>query len=294
MTAVPSSVTTLPTSGWQDVDPSVARALVDARLQLHHAAQLATAIGISYLPKQPDDSHTNLEWLPELGALASRIVPTATPFRLAVRPSPLALLLVDSTGDVVATCALHRRTIEDASQWLRATLPNVHADPNAFTLARHYSIPHHPLDDGAPFDTTDEAAFTELARWYGNAALVLTGFANATPSASEVRCWPHHFDIATLIEVEPSRVGRPARTIGAGLEPGDESYAEPYAYVNMYPSPPASRVNAPLAGGGIWHTQGWIGAVLPGSQLRNTAQRAQLEAFIASATQACRALVKEA
>src|SRR4051812_30076366 len=44
--------------------PETATRLSDARRQLHHAAQFATAAGISYLPARPDDSHTNLEWLP--------------------------------------------------------------------------------------------------------------------------------------------------------------------------------------------------------------------------------------
>ena len=57
-----------------NLDPA---GLVDARLQTHHAAQQVVALGISFLPAQPDDSHTNLEWLPG-HALAGRIIPAAT------------------------------------------------------------------------------------------------------------------------------------------------------------------------------------------------------------------------
>jgi hypothetical protein len=287
-----ATTTTTMTAQWQELDPTLAGDLVDARLQFHHAAQLATAIGISYLPKQADDSHTNLEWLAALGALASHVVPTSTPFRLAVRPSPLTLLLVDARNAAMRTCSLNGRTIEDACRWLRVMLPDVHADPKALTLDRHYTIPSHAVDDGAPFDTTHERAFQELSRWYGNAALVLSALVAATPQASEVRCWPHHFDIATLIEVEPANGSAQARTIGIGLEPGDNYYAEPYFYVNMYPSPLASRVAAPLAGAGVWHMREWVGAVLPGSRLQSAGQEAQVESFIHSAVRACTDLVK--
>ena len=281
------------TAHWQTVDPKCARGLIDARLQLHHAAQLATAIGISYLPKRADDSHTNLEWLPSLRALASRVVPLSSAFRVAVRPSPFALLLLDERNEAAASFSLHGRTIANAAQWLRDLLPTVGADPAALTLKRHYTIPSHPVAGGAAFDEISESAFEELARWYGNAALVLTRLASVTPKASEVRCWPHHFDIATLIEVEPARGTESARTVGVGLEPGDNYYAEPYVYVNMYPAPPASRATALLAGGGCWHTNEWLGAVLPSSRLRAADQRAQLESFIGSAVAACTELLMD-
>ena len=50
----------------------------------------------------------------------------------------------------------------------------------------------------------------------------LEGLVAVTPHASEVRCWPHHFDIATLIEVVGATGAEPAHTIGAGMGPGDQ------------------------------------------------------------------------
>jgi hypothetical protein len=48
------------------------------------------------------------------------------------------------------------------------------------------------------FDATRAEDFGELAHWFGNSAAVLTELRSRTGS-SEVRCWPHHFDIATLV-----------------------------------------------------------------------------------------------
>ena len=82
--------------------------------------------------------------------------------------------------------------------------------------------------------------------------------------ASPVRCWPHHFDIATLISLEG---GDPehARSIGVGLSPGDESYAEPYFYVSPWPYPESDRLDdiAPI---GRWHTAGFVAYVVIGSE----------------------------
>jgi hypothetical protein len=267
------------------IDPGLARTLTDARLQLHHAAQLATATGISYLPAEPDDSHTNLEWVESLRALAGHVIPAPQAFRAVVQPADLSLSIAGEDNQIVASTLLHGLTIDDAANWLRARITERGADGDRLTLKRHYEIPHHDVDDGATFDTKNAAAFAQLDAWYfvGNRALEYVR--SSTTEASEVRCWPHHFDIATLIDVGAGR------TIGVGLEPGDQFYDEPYFYVNMSPSPKPEAATASLGGGGTWHTQEWVGAVLPGSRLGEEPKE-QVHAFLDSAIVAARAIQK--
>src|SRR5262245_16970501 len=261
--------------------PERATALSDARLQFHHAVQLATAAGISYLPPKPDDSHTNLEWLSTDGRLASNRIPSRKPFRIAVRAADLELSLLDANDAVLGSMALNQRTIGDAAGWLRTQLSELGADPRLFTLARHYEIPHHAVDDGARFDTSDTDAFAQLAAWYDLAATILESMQDLSGHTSDVRCWPHHFDIAVLIDVEPGK------TIGVGMEPGDVYYDEPYFYVNTTPtltSPPSVA----LPSGGVWHTREWIGAVLRGSVLSTDSAAQEVRAFLVSAVAAVR------
>lgn len=47
-----------------------------------------------------------------------------------------------------------------------------------------------------------------MGRWFGNAHGVLTAVAGRNPDAPRVRCWPHHFDIATLIAACRSLLAR--------------------------------------------------------------------------------------
>jgi hypothetical protein len=266
-------------------DPARSTHLSDARRQAHHAAQLATAAGISFLPKRADDSHTNLEWLGGLGALASRRVPSPNGFRVAVRVATLELLVLDDAGAIAALLPLHGRTITDAEGWLRQRVAERGADSARFTLARHYEIPHHAVDDGAAFDTSDRASFAELSAWFDLAERDLERV-RAENAGSEVRCWPHHFDIATLIDAGSGK------TVGVGLEPGDQYYDEPYFYVNANPKPAFTSAPPPLDGGGFWHTHEWFGAVLPGSRIQSTESgAAQVAAFLRSAIAACRTLV---
>jgi hypothetical protein len=110
-----------------------------------------------------------------------------------------------------------------------------------------------------------------------------------------VRCWPHHFDIATLIEFAPPQGGDSGRSIGVGLSPGDSSYPEPYFYVTPWPYP-----NDPplpdLAARGEWHTEGWLGAVLTAPSViaagSAEAQAQCVDEFVESALKACRELVR--
>lgn len=257
--------------------------LTDARLQCHHAAQVIVSLGISLLPHRDDDSHTNLGWDPELGALISHPVPGTEPFRGGLAVAELELLVAGEGA--LRRFPLAGKTLADAWQWLLAEVRRAGGDVKRMTNAKHYTIPSHPVAVGAPF-LRQPAAFAELAGYYALADRVLRGLTAKHPGASEVRCWPHHFDVATLLTLPPG--GPKPRTVGAGLSPGDDSYAEPYFYVTPNPYPPIDRLGK-LASG-RWHTVGWTGAVLTGGDiLSQTDSPERLVAeFADAALDACR------
>ena len=272
---------------WQPVRPEEAAKLTDSRLQLQHAAQFGAAAGISFLPHLADDSHTNLEWVPALGGLFSRVIPARTPFRIGVRPVKLAVLMITDENRPIAEYRLHGRTIIETRDWIRSQIKLLGADGSHYTLTRDYEIPRHDVTYGEAFDASDSSHFEELAKWFANSAALLASVTRSSLVASELRCWPRDFDIATVIEIAPGR------TIGVGLEAGDDYYDEPYFYVSMRPQPVASRIRSrPLWGAGTWHTLEWVGAVLPGSRLgAASSQERQIREFLDSALSACRTLL---
>jgi hypothetical protein len=204
---------------WQVLNGSGVGGLVEARLQLHHAAQVIVSAPMSYLPARADDSHTNLEWLPGLGALATHAIDQPSGLRFAVRPADLSLIVLRA-GAVAAVLTLAARTTVEAAAWLAAELRRAGFDPTRLTMQKHYEIPAHPVASGAPFDPP-AAALAELARWYHDTWLVADGVSVAEPGASPARCWPHHFDLATLITLAATGDGV-TRTIGVGGSPGDD------------------------------------------------------------------------
>jgi hypothetical protein len=276
-----------PATPWRPVRPDRARSLNDARLQLHHALQFGTALGIGYLDARPDDSHTNHGWDRAMEAHVSRSVSGPRgDVAIAIRPRDLTALVL-LNGNVLVSIPLDGLTISAATERITAALATAGLDPTRYTLRRHFEIPPHHVGEGGSFDPSDSAAFGQLTAWYANAAFALTRLAADNPGAAEVRTWPHHFDIATLVAAGPGKSN------GVGLSPGDDYYDEPYFYVNVYPAPSEDRLVATLDGGGGWHTRDWVGAVLPGSRLSTdvTAQSQQVRDFLDSALSAGRSLL---
>jgi hypothetical protein len=278
-------------AGWCVLGAVDPKSLVDSRLQLHHAAQIIVSAAISYLPRKDDDSHTNLEWLPDLRALATNMLQAQSRYRLAVRPEDLTLLSL-SGGRARSEFPLDGRRLGDALRWMSAELAIDQLAPERLTTKKHYEIPPHPVAAGAPYRIGPRKDFVELSHAYHDAWLATSAVRSRTPGASDPRCWPHHFDLATLITL-PSAKGGTTPTIGFGMSPGDDSYAEPYFYVTPSPQPPADGLGAlPV---GHWNTKQWVGAVLTETELAASAKDAdQLErvnAYVDTAIVECRRVV---
>ncbi|HEV7508959.1 MAG TPA: hypothetical protein VGS07_29050 [Thermoanaerobaculia bacterium] len=281
-------------SDWETLGAVDLRSLTEARLQLHWAAQAAAAVGKQLVPHQPDYGEQSFQWQTGPRAFAQGLVPGERPFRAAVRPSPAALLLLDENSAVLDELLLEGKTLDEAYEWMRAEVEGLLGRPLEKPLERpDGDFPAHPVLHGAVFSTS-EPGFAELGRYFANADRVLRALADRNPGASPVRGWPHHFDLATLIMLEPGSDPEKARSIGAGLSPGDGGIAEPYFYVLPWPAPPM-HVLPQLAGGGRWQTAGWVGAVLEASSFTNAAtngsQACRVEDFLESAVAGSRQLL---
>jgi hypothetical protein len=284
------------TTSWETLGTVDPRRMVDARVQLHWAAQAACGPGKQLLPHQPDYSEQSFEWRSGARCLAHGLVDGVRRFRFALRLSPPAIVLLDADDRFAAEQPLDGMTLEDLYAFLEVEIPRLTGKPLAEPLQRPgEGLPEHPVGAGARFSIVDDAAFGEVARWFGNGHLLLSGVAQRNADASPVRCWPHHFDLATLIMLDPGVPGESARTIGVGMSPGDAGRAEPYFYVTPWPYPRGRELPG-LAGGGVWHTEGWTGAVLETAALLRAGGAAEQAAaamdFMDSAIAACRELQK--
>ncbi|MFL6290630.1 MAG: hypothetical protein ACJ759_07020 [Thermoanaerobaculia bacterium] len=266
---------------WETLGTVSVPRLTDARLQLHWAAQVAAAVGKQLVEHRPDYSEQSFQWHPAARSLVQGLVHGARPLRSAVRPSPPALLLLDDGAEILREWPLDGRTLDEAYAWLEVEVPALTGRPLDHPLERPGELPEHRFGKGARFSAADAEAFAELAGWFAAAHETLSAVVRRNPGASEVRLWPHHFDIATLISLAGER------SIGIGVVPGDSWKTEPYVYVTPWPYPEAGGL--PPLEGGNWNTEGWTGAYLEASRIRDGEQ---VERFVDSAVAACRRLLE--
>lgn len=269
---------------WNRLGAVAPQDLKQARLNLHYAAQVVSGIGRTLLPAQQDDSHTNLFWMDKHGTLAGHAVMGPRPFRAALDFERFRLLFLDLDDKILYETALAGKTLAQAYSWLADAIGSRLGQDRPEIQPLHYSMPEHALGGAGAFSFEPAGPFAELRRWYANAAATLEQVRQLHDS-SPVRCWPHHFDIATLISAGPGA------TIGVGLSPGDDSYDEPYWYVGPWPHPSPDEWPT-LRGGGRWHSAGFVAAVLPASAFTpENNQPRRLDEFLTSAIEASQELL---
>jgi hypothetical protein len=267
--------------------------LAPTRVALHWAAQLAAAPGHTLVPPRDDVSQSSLHVLPELDALVGE------PFDESGNRAVSLLIREFALEIEQVRLPLAGRPIGEALDWLRrAAVPELATAGKDCVVLPGFDLPPHPAATGAPFERPDPAALDELARWFRFAAVELAGLRSATPGASAVRCWPHHFDTAVVLHpAARGAVARPddERSIGVGMSPGDGTFAQPYFYATPWPPPAPERLPR-LEGPGEWHAVEWTGAVLTGEEVvaegDSDEQIALVRAFLGSAIDACRAAIE--
>ncbi len=281
-------------SEWQEVGSPVPAALVDARLQLHWAAQVVGAVGHTFATPEPDDSHTALTWVAGSDMMVGQPVGRDRTLQSALAPARMALRVLSAAdGSALDEFALSGATLDQAYAWMAQALESHSGGEIVGQLTRRdYDMPDHPVGRGTEFHDDDRRATAEVTRWFANASRVLGLVVRARHEAQPLRLWPHHFDIATLIPLLGPVGEEPS--VGLGLSPGDQTYPEPYWYLTAWPTPQHPTL-PPLAGKGRWHTDGWIGAVLLGTDVvlagRGPAQAALVGEFLESAIPAAIALL---
>ena len=260
---------------WAALGRVAPQGLVNARLLAHHALQWPARAARANLKSMPDDSHTGFDWDPALAALMTQPIRTpAGEVRVGLRLAGLALLLVRN-GAILDVLQLNGKPEQVVGVWIDVKLQALGLRP-ASAIKPPYDMPDHPLAHGARYDLyMQERELGELARWFGGSAAALEDvrgrLADLRPGTTPVRCWPHHFDIATVADLGAG--GENARSIGIGVSPGDGYYAQPYAYVSPSPRFDTRLSDPPKPG--RWHTEGFFGAVATGEAILGLPNRGQ-------------------
>jgi uncharacterized protein DUF5996 len=273
---------------WRPLEGTDLASLIHVRLQAHYAVQWLARIARAYIPPQSDDGHTSLLWNSKLNALLTQPLKTDICFGVRI---PHLVIVLDDGKSTLETLSLAGCSDLETRDWLGRSLSARGFDASALDAPSPYQLPAHAIANGAKYDIgrPQSQALAELAAWFANAELMLSGpreqMRERGFAASPVRCWPHHFDIATSVLL-PARNGSDTGSMGVGLSPGDEYYEGPYFYVSVYPEPDPSLLPK-LSAGGHWHTHEFTAAVLTWDKvLRAKEQKAVCVDFLNNATAA--------
>jgi hypothetical protein len=263
--------------------------LAEARIKLHYAIQPLAATSFALGIAQPDFSHMSLQW--DRFGFVTQPLTALQSYRVTLDPNTLTLGILGNSDRIISVFPLSDRKLSDAFDWVRQAIKGLGGSAELIVPIDYPpdDFPSSNLADGATFAI--QGLTSILADYYAIADRLLKDIVLKEPTASPVRIWPHHFDIATLIAL-PNEANGEAKTIGIGLSPGDRSYGEPYWYVTPYPYPKDREHLPNLDGGGFWHAEYWVGAVLTASQFGEPeASIDQLSAFLNSAIAGCKKLL---
>ena len=244
---------------WQHVTVADYRKLRDARLLAHYGTQWLARAARAYIAAKPHDGHTSLGWDDKFRGLVTHALPDGS--RLGLRVPDLTLSILD-TNDALP---LDGRAETEVRAWLGSKLQARGYDAAKLDTPSPYQMPHNVVALGARYSIEELAdPLNAIAVWFsnGNAMLkaIRDGLVKRRLKAPEVRCWPHHFDMDSLIQLGGNRA------VGSGFCPGDEFCDEPYFYISIYPEPyiPALPLLPPV---GHWHSYKFIAALAPAHKI---------------------------
>ncbi|MEL6255942.1 MAG: hypothetical protein AAFR87_28315 [Bacteroidota bacterium] len=272
---------------WIDIPKLPESQLEIARLHLHHAAQIPAIIARSYLGIHEEDKHANLGWVPEIHALVSHPIPgpSGDIFIALQFNEPGILIFEESFSTQIPLMGNDWNTL---FKEVVKTLEERGLDLSKVSLDQPYKddLPDFQTCDNE-FDISDIEAFQALGAYFGNTNSLLAEIFHDDCEASGIRSWPHHFDIASLLDVGDGK------SIGVGMSPGDGSSPLPYIYINMWPYPDTEKVDLPGLSKGKWNTEGWVGTVLRANEFAGLdTQKEIIETFIRESVSGARELLQ--
>lgn len=236
----------------------------DIRL-IHRAAQFVAMVSNSFLPSQQDDSQNSFSWNAETNRLESRWI--ENPIARALLDIENFELIVDKYLSL-EIIHLDGKSKDQVNEKLQEVLKAAMLDTTKLKPVTQFTIPPHAVDSGLPFTKPAVENLREWAAYLSNAQFLFDELRSEYVGASEVRVWPHHFDMGFYFSVSKDESGQDVQTVGAGLAIPDGYVDEPYFYINHWSKNPIRYpAYLPDMGGGYWNRKDWNGLVLPSSTI---------------------------
>ena len=237
--------------------------LEEAREETHKAVQLVSMVPRCLLEPDPTDVSASLNWDKKLEMLVSQEVQgIVAGFEFADQ-----ILCLGKDGKEIERIQTVGNTYEQLFQKLKNALTDHGLNGEALRMDLPYDLPGPVERRGVPFQQQDPGALNVLSSLFSFTSSVLQNIFAPVEEASAVTCWPHHYDLATLLTLVPDEDFEKTKSIGFGFSPGDGNYDEPYFYLTPWPYPATHQLYT-LKPPAFWNTEGWVGGVLKVADLK--------------------------
>lgn len=221
---------------------------------LHSAAQFLAATANSFCQEQPDYSQASLGWNASSQQMST--LPIQDRYQLSLDVGAGMLLWLDD-GRSSDSLVLEHMPRDKVLEWIRNYA--IRFGLGAFKYCFNYSLPIHSKA-GFEFPAFDTKEGLHVAQLYSNAEVSLLTFVDKQELETEVRIWPHHFDMGFHAQIDS------ALSIGAGLAVPDTVEHDWYYYVTGWSNgQKVVPVDRSLRNG-RWHPD-WDGATLLASDI---------------------------
>jgi hypothetical protein len=263
-------------SHWQSLSIPYHPGLHEAIIQHHHAAQFLSLVGKQLISQRADDSNSSMQYDPKNQMLVGEeIIPG---IKLALLLSDNELKILQNGTPIPSSLSLLGLTISEAFNRLAHLLNKEGIKTDVFHSKLHYEISDHELLHSAPFKQIEPQLLREHINYRHNAQLVLQKIGQKHPEADTLRIWPHHFDTGTILPVRSNSDGETIRSLGMGWAIPDAMVEEPYFYLSLWSASPLEMPqNIPKLKAGTWKTPNWNGAILPMSEILQSASPEEQE-----------------
>ena len=169
------------------------------------------------LPAKPHDGHASLGWDDEFRGLVDACAAGRLAARLADFRSDALVL-----GTRRRAAARRPRRVRGAGAGSAPSCRHAVSTPAKLDAASPYQMPHNVVALGARYSIEELVdPLNAIAVWFSNGNAMLNairdGLVKRRLKAPEVRCWPHHFDMDSLIQLGGDRA------VGSGFCPATSS-----------------------------------------------------------------------
>lgn len=225
---------------------------------LHIAVQYLAAAGISFVEKKPDDSHTNLGWSPDSSFLYTRNLNDAG---LRLRLNYPAFALEWSNGLSLPLNGInHAKVVE----WISNNARSLGVSKK-YRYRFHYETGYGPINDDFIHQQPDESELHRISDLLSTAQLSIGNALRLHNLQSEIRIWPHHFDLGAYARVN-EQLG-----IGIGLAIPDSMINNFYYYVSGWRGDEGLQTDKlETLSHGEWRSGSWNGATLEAMEVNES------------------------